>query len=261
MFFQVPGDNVQDNVLTADYQAFTGWKKRFGQFVPQIGVISTGDELTDIAEKLLPGKIYNSNLYGIAAFIRQAGAKPLSGGAVSDNPVLIAGRINEMLKVADLALTTGGVSVGDYDAVRESLDLLGAEILFWRINIRPGTPAFCAVKDGKVILSLSGNPAAALITYHLVARPALAKLQGLSSWQPVRFRAVLQDEFHKSSRQRRFLRGQVYSENGTLMVKLTGMQKPGIMKSMLTCNGLIDVPAGTGSLRTGDLVEVIRLSW
>jgi molybdopterin molybdotransferase len=223
---------------------------------PRIAVLSTGDELIDITGALGMGKIYNSNLYTLAALIQEAGAQPADEGTVPDRAELITRKIDQALKGADMVLTTGGVSVGDYDAVEDALGQLGAEILFWRVNIRPGTPVICAVKDGKVILSLSGNPAAALITYHLLARPAIAKLQGLSDWKPLKTIAILQDGYPKASGQRRFLRGQAYLENGVLKVKLTGLQSPGIMKSMVNCNALVDVPANSRGLKAGEHVTV-----
>lgn len=227
---------------------------------PRIALLSTGDELTAVGEQLLLGKIYNSSLYALAAEIAEAGAKPVSKEIVRDDLKLIAEKIAKALKDSDMIITTGGVSVGDYDLVKDALDLIGAKIIFHRVNIRPGTPVLFAVKEGKAIIGLSGNPAAALIAYHLIAKPAIYKLAGRADFELKSTVGILVDDFLKSSKQRRFVRGQAFFEQGILKVELTGKQNPGIMKSMLNCNALVDIPANTPSVKAGTEVKVILLN-
>jgi molybdopterin molybdotransferase len=228
--------------------------------VMRVAVVSTGNELIDISENLRPGKIFNSNLYVLAAEVKHVGSCPVYGGIAPDTVELTAFKINEMLAGADMVLTTGGVSVGDYDFVEDALVRVGANILFHRIGIRPGTPTLCAVKEGKLIIGLSGNPAAAFIVYHLLAKPAILKMSGLNNWRPIRCTGLIQDDFLKASGQRRFLQGHLFLEQDTVKVRLSGRQRPGSMRSTLNCNALIDIPPNSGPLKIGDKVDIILLS-
>lgn len=227
---------------------------------PQVALLSTGNELVEGPGPLQPGKIYNSSLPGLAAAVTHLGAEAVVLGTAPDRPGLIGRAISQALELGDLVLTTGGVSVGDYDLVRRALALVGARILFWRVNIRPGTPALAAVKDGKLIIGLSGNPAAAFISFHVLARPVLAKLTGLGRYLPLRTSARFIDSYSKTCGQRRFLRGHAFPEDGEYKIKLSGLQSPGMIKSMLDCNALIDLPPHSGGIKPGDRVEVILLN-
>lgn len=226
---------------------------------PRVAILSTGDELIDIDQPLKPGKIRNSNLYALAAAIQEAGGESFLLGSVPDQIQATKEKVTQGLKMADLVLTTGGVSVGDYDVVKDVFLGLGAELLFWRVDIKPGTPAVAALLGDKIIIGLSGNPAAAFITFEHLVRPVLRKLSGHGDLFRRRVKAILDDEFLKSGRQRRFLRSMVNQEEGTYHVTLTGKQNPGIMKSILHCNALVDVPSNGGPLKAGDQVDVILL--
>ncbi|KPU43373.1 molybdopterin molybdenumtransferase [Oxobacter pfennigii] len=226
---------------------------------PAIGILSTGDELIEITEPLKPAKIYNSNLYNLTSHLKQMGCNVINGGIATDSCDMISRKISDILPQVDILITTGGVSVGDYDAVKDSLIKIGADILFWRVDIRPGTPMVCSIKDNKLILSLSGNPSASIITYLLLAVPAIKKAMGMKSAEHIITPAVLEDNFKKTSPQRRMLRCRSFIEEGILKVTLTGNQSPGIIKSLMGCNTIIDVPAGSGPLKKGDKVKVILL--
>lgn len=223
---------------------------------PRIALISTGDELVDLGEPLQPGKIRNSNLFALDAWCRELGTLPILLGNVKDKKEQVIEAVNRGLSEADLVITTGGVSVGDYDVVKDALDALGAEMIFWKVAMKPGTPTVAAVKDGKLIIGLSGNPAAALISFDLLVIPVLKRLTGYRKFCPVKIEAVLVDGFGKSSPQRRFLRGRLFIEDGIAKVQLTGTQSSGVLKSMLGCNVLVDVAAGSGSLKAGEKVFV-----
>jgi molybdopterin molybdotransferase len=225
----------------------------------KIAILSTGDEVIDPAEQLQPGKIYNSNMHSLFASCIELGAAPLAMGIVPDKAQVIAERISQALRTADIVITTGGVSVGDYDAVPDALKELSADILFWKINMKPGSPAIAAVKDDKLIIGLSGNPAAALITFDLLVVPLIKKMRGRGRHQPFTVSAVLANSFTKSSPQRRFLRAQLYRKNRTVYARLTGEQGNGVLKSMIDCNALIDVPAGSGPLAVGQQISALIL--
>ncbi|ATW26690.1 gephyrin-like molybdotransferase Glp [Candidatus Formimonas warabiya] len=223
----------------------------------RIAIISTGDELIDPAKEPCPGKIYNSSLYNLAALCGELGADPIVMGIVPDEKELISGHIVKSLEAADILITTGGVSVGDFDVVQDALRQAGANMIFWKVSMKPGSPILAAEKDKKIIIGLSGNPAAALVTFDLIAVPVIKKMMGLNRRMPPRVTAVLADNFLKSSPQRRFLRGKLQAINGTHYVKLTGEQGNGILKSMINCNALIDVPAGSGPLCAGQEISAI----
>src|SRR5690606_37246330 len=128
---------------------------------PRVGILSTGDELLAPHEAPGPGQIRNSNSPGVAALVRAAGGIPILLGVARDVTEVIAGTLRES-SGCDLLLTTGGVLLGGFDVVREALAVMGAEQLFWRVSIKPGTPVCAAVLDGRLVIGLSGNPAAAV---------------------------------------------------------------------------------------------------
>ncbi|WP_371379962.1 gephyrin-like molybdotransferase Glp [Sporomusa aerivorans] len=225
----------------------------------KVAILSTGDELVDPATALLPGKIYNSNLHSLNAFCSQLGTEPISMGIVPDEKEAIVARLGQALSAADLVITTGGVSVGDYDVVPDALEAIGAEIAFWKVDMKPGSPVIAARYNQKLIIGLSGNPAAAFITFDLIVVPLIKKMMGLAEQFPPKISAILTDSFNKPSQQRRFLRARVQRDNEMNYVKLTGEQSNGVLKSMIDCNALIDVPAGSGPLIAGQEVSAVVL--
>ncbi|NPV30083.1 MAG: molybdopterin molybdotransferase MoeA [Firmicutes bacterium] len=221
----------------------------------RVAIINTGSELLDPAEKWLPGKIYNSNRYLLEARCRELGAEPVYLESVPDEKGAVAGSVNKALEKADLVITTGGVSVGQYDVVKDALQMIGAQILFWKVALKPGTPIVAACKDGRVILSLSGNPAAAMVTFDLIAAPALKRISGLKEPLPPTVTGILAGGFPKASPQRRILRAKWKKRDGVDLIELTGKQSNGVLKSLIECNLLIDVPAGSPPLVAGQPVS------
>lgn len=171
-----------------------------------IAILSTGDELLDPSEKLSSGKIYNSNLHSLSAYCSKLGAEPMSMGIVPDEKEAIVERISKALEEADLVITTGGVSVGDYDIVPTALDHLGADNIFWKVDMKPGSPVIAAKYKKKLVIGLSGNPAAAFITFDLIVVPLIKRMMGFAKELPPKLLATLTDDFNKPSGQRRFLR-------------------------------------------------------
>lgn len=221
----------------------------------KVAILSTGDELIDIDESLRPGKIYDSNRHTLQARCLQLGVEPVMLGNVADRQDLVAERIREGLKHADVVITTGGVSVGDYDVVQDAVEEVGAEIVFWKVDIKPGSPILAATKDQKIIVGLSGNPVAALITFDLLVIPLLKKMMGQRKYLYSKVQGTLLDGFRKSSEQRRFLRARFLVENKNILIRLTGIQNNSALKSMMECNLFVDVPAGSGPLNPGDVVS------
>ncbi|MGF7185050.1 molybdopterin molybdotransferase [Desulfitispora alkaliphila] len=224
---------------------------------PRIAIFSTGDELVDAEKSLGPGKIRNSNSYALAAEISSLGGQPVIYGNIQDDLCATTEVLNKALSECNLILSTGGVSVGDYDVVKEAMVKAGFELLFWRVNLKPGTPAVAGVKEGKLAIGLSGNPGAALITFDLLAKPIIKKLKGQNSYKRKIVKGKLADSFPKSSKQMRLLRAQTSLLGGKPVARLTGSQSPGVMKSILYCNSYVVVNAGSGPLEPGAMVDII----
>ena len=223
----------------------------------RVAILSTGDELLEPSEKLQKGKIYNSNLHTLSALCLKLGAEPISLGIVPDDKEATVKRISQALKEADIVVTTGGVSVGDYDVVLDALKEMRSNIIFWKVDLKPGSPIVAAEKDNKLIIGLSGNPAAAFITFDLIVVPLIKKMMGHVRHMPFKISAILTENFDKSSPQRRFLRAQIQRHNEKNYIKLTGEQSNGVLKSMINCNALIDVPAGSAPLIGGQQVSAV----
>jgi len=218
---------------------------------PLIAIGSTGDELCDVSETLAPGKIRNSNSYTLQGYIRSIGAEPIVIGMCQDRIEDVASLIEQGLERADLVLTTGGVSVGDYDVVRHAVDYLQAEILFWKVDIKPGSPILAAVKNDKLIIGLSGNPAAAMVTFQLLVVPLIKKIMGRQDYLHPQIDVILKDDFPKASPRRRFLRGKLVMENGIAYMEVTGGQGNGVLSSLEGCNLLAEIPAQSGPIQAG----------
>lgn len=225
----------------------------------RVAVVSTGDELMEGPGPLAPGKIFNSNAHGLCALLEKGGFSPCYGGIAGDDASAIAQAAAAALKEADVLITTGGVSVGDYDLVEAALRSMGAEVVLRRIDMRPGTPVIGAVLDGKLIISLSGNPTAATVTYHLLAAPVLRKLAGQAQWQNQRTRGIFRGSFDKVRRQRRMLLSRLGYEDGSLTVSLHHKQSSGGVRALLGCDAFIDVPPHGGRLQDGDRVDVVLI--
>ncbi|MEG6617580.1 gephyrin-like molybdotransferase Glp [Peptococcaceae bacterium 1198_IL3148] len=227
---------------------------------PRVAVLTIGDELVGIGEPIQPGKIYNSNVYAVSAQIVEAGGLAVPYKNTVDDMNHIAYLLNYCLKENDIVLTTGGVSVGKRDYVKEAIKLSGANTLFWKVKIKPGTPIVCGENKGRLIIGLSGNPAAAMITFYMLIRPMLQRMSGLQDVSLPDVTAIMEESFNKKSKQRRMLRANVYWKNGCYYAAPSGTQSPGALKSMLQCNALIDIPGGRGPLNRGDKVKAILLS-
>ena len=221
---------------------------------PRILLAGTGDELAPPGQPLRPGQIYNSNLPQLAARCRELG---YAAAAVQlpDDPQVVARGLAVGVRDYDCVITTGGVSVGEKDIFHQALPLAGAERLFWRVMLKPGTPMMFSLLGGKPVLSLSGNPFAAAATFELFARPMLAALSGDCRWEPTTLSAPLADGFGKKSGGRRFVRGR-YTGGA---VHLPEGHSSGQLRSSLGCNCLVDIPAGSPALKAGDTVRVILL--
>ncbi|HAT4207977.1 TPA: molybdopterin molybdotransferase MoeA [Clostridium perfringens] len=228
---------------------------------PRVSIISTGDEVCDINSTLKPGKIYDSNLYSLSARIEELGYNVLSMEHVGDNILKIGEAIEKAFEKSDIVFTTGGASVGEKDLMQKVSESIGFEKLFWKIKIKPGSAVVCSKKEEKILISLSGNPNAALTTFELLGKPVLKKLEGEEENINIkREKGVLMDSFNKKSPQRRFLRGNViYDEKGAKVYITQIKSGNGILSSLLNANCLIEIEKGNEGLNRGEVVNIIKL--
>ena len=218
-------------------------------------VVSSGSEVVEPGTPLTPGKIYNTNTIYMKARLSQLGARVMMTRTVGDGLEVMAEALKEAADQAELVITTGGVSVGQKDLTEEALLSIGAEILFHGIAIKPGMPTLAAEKDGVLFIGLSGNPFSAAIPFEMFVREILSLKMGDPDLKLRRETLTAVTGFSKNSRRRRFLRGKAEGKE----VWLPDQQANGQMRSMVGCNCLIEIPAGSGPVKAGDKVEVLWL--
>lgn len=220
---------------------------------PKVAVVSTGDELTPLGAPLAAGKIRDSNRYGICAQIEEAGCCPIDMGIARDDEAETERKFRKALDGADALITSGGVSVGEFDVVKSVLSKLG-EINFWRVAMKPGKPQAYGVADGKPIFGLPGNPVSSLVVFELFVRPALLKMAGHSELLRPSFKAVLEEDISNSDGRVSFMRSIITERDGKYYAKTTGPQGSGILHSLVLANGFIVIPAGV-TVKAGETVE------
>lgn len=219
----------------------------------KIALVTTGDEVVAPEISPLPqGKIYGSNGHLLWARLRELGVQDITFLHVADCPQAVADTLKELAQTHHAIFTTGGVSVGAKDIFHEAIPRLGGVSHFWRVQLKPGTPALFSTYEGTPILSLSGNPFAAAATFELMGRPLLATLSGNPSTTMVKKIATLATPFPKSSGGRRFIRG-TYEEG---KVTLPQGHSSGQLASLVGCNCLVDIAGGSHALGVGDKVTV-----
>ncbi len=222
---------------------------------PRVAVISTGDELIDIDGELAPGKIVGSNTYSLASLVKDAGAQPMVLGIARDNPESLRAIFRAAL-TADMIISSGGVSVGDYDLVKDILRELGAEMKFWKVNMRPGQPLAFGVIQGKPTFGLPGNPVSCMISFEQFVRPAIRKASGhVRLFRPL-IEARLKERLVKKEGKKYFLRCAISVEDGGYAVTTTGGQGSGILLSMVKADGLIILPETQSEFAAGTMVRV-----
>jgi molybdopterin molybdotransferase len=226
---------------------------------PMVAILSTGDELIDVAETLTPGKIVNTNSHLLAALVREAGAIPRVLGIVRDTRAATMEALERALE-SDFVLTSGGVSVGAYDFVKESLEALGAETKFWRVAMKPGKPVVLSRLGERVIFGLPGNPASCLVSFHLFAAPALRRWMGQEGGVfPSLVQARLDAPLTSLGDRRVYIRVRVASREGELRVQPLTSQGSGSLTSMVGANGLAIVGEGVTRVDEGAIVPVLLI--
>ncbi len=220
---------------------------------PTVAIVSTGDELTPLGERLEPGKIRDSNRYGLYAQVEEAGGVPIDMGIAPDDEAETERIFRDALAKADALITSGGVSVGEHDVVKSVLAKLG-EINFWRVAMKPGKPQAYGIADGKPIFGLPGNPVSSLVVFELFVRPALLKMAGHTHLLRPTFKAVLAESVKNRDGRVNYMRAILTEQDGHYTAKTTGPQGSGILHSLVLANGLITIPAGA-KLAAGATVD------
>ncbi len=226
---------------------------------PTIAIINTGSELIEPGNPRHGGKIYNSNLYVLNGYLNSMGAIPVNFGIVVDDCKEIVNKIESALNTADMVITTGGASVGDYDWAITAAKMLGAQVLFWKTEMKPGGSIMAAVKNNKLILGISGNPGAAILGLMRIGWPYIKKLCGRDDvFLPV-IDVLLKKPVKKHSPQLRILRGRLEIEKGQAYFVENDGQGNGIASSFVGCDLLAEIPQGSPPLPVLTMVRAYRV--
>jgi len=227
---------------------------------PKVAVLATGDEIIDVGEKVTAGKLRSSNTYTLYSQVLKCGGVPKNLGIAKDLPLQLERKIRQGLD-CDLILTSGGVSVGDYDLVKGILAKMGISIRFWKVAMRPGKPlVFGAIpaKNGenRPVFGLPGNPVSSMTSFEIFVRPTILKMLGLNQDQEKEVSARLEEDLKKKKGLRYFLRAWTCNRDGIYFSRTTGPQGSGILKSMSLANSLIILPEKEEVVKKGRRVKV-----
>lgn len=227
----------------------------------QVAYFSTGDEILSLGEPLRQGAVYDSNRYTVFGLLSRLGVEVLDLGVVKDDPASLEAAFRQAARQADAVITSGGVSMGEADHTKAMMKRLG-EVAFWRIAMRPGRPmAVGRLRDHDrqaVLFGLPGNPVAVMVTFLAFVRPALQRMMGLRGPQPPLLRAHSLEPIRKKPGRTEYQRGIVSTDaEGRLVVRTTGHQGSGVLRSMAEANGLIVLHHAQGNVAPGDEVDVM----
>ncbi|MCL6754816.1 molybdopterin molybdotransferase MoeA [Nostoc sp. CCCryo 231-06] len=239
---------------------------------PRVAIFSTGDELVPIDQPLQPGQIVDSNQYALAVLVRQSGAEPILLGIVKDDPVALEKVIAHAVAIADIVLSSGGVSVGDYDYVDKILESLRAKIHIRAVEIRPGKPLTVATfpstdainrvsSHSPLYFGLPGNPAAVLVTFWRFVLPAIKKLSGITEgWEPVFLKVRSHHELRSNGKRETYLWGKLHLIDGVYEFhQADGSQSSGNLINLAQTNALAVLPVGKTLIYPQEEVQVLQL--
>jgi molybdopterin molybdotransferase len=231
-----------------------GMERIFVARQPIIGLLSTGNELIEPGTHLAPGEIYESNRSALASLVTGAGGSVRVLPLVRDDLATTTSALSRAFEECDAVISTGGVSVGEHDLVKAGFEALGGTLAFWRVNVKPGKPfAFGQLRE-KFLFGLPGNPVSAFVTFLLLVRPAILKMQGAGELDLPSHPAVLAEEFSNRGDRRHFVRVYVDAKGN---VRSAGLQASHALSSLAESNALLDVPPNT-RWEAGQSVHVLR---
>ncbi|MDW6094178.1 molybdopterin molybdotransferase MoeA [Vibrio rhizosphaerae] len=223
---------------------------------PRVAIFSTGDELKPVGETLEAGQIYDSNRYAIRPMLEKFGCAVIDLGIIPDNQSRLTETFEKAQSLADVVITSGGVSVGEADYTKTILESLG-QINFWKIAIKPGKPFAFGRLNHSLFCGLPGNPVSAAVTLYVLVQPMLAKLAGHTQWQaPVQMQAISKVSFKKSPGRADYQRGIFSVENGQIVVDNAGNQSSGAFRAMSAANCFIVLEQQRGPVEAGETVTI-----
>jgi molybdopterin molybdotransferase len=224
---------------------------------PTVAILSTGDEIIDVGDEMAPGKVVNSNSYSLAALVREAGAIPRMIGIVPDTPEATIAAIESALE-SDFVISSGGVSVGAYDFVKDALDTLGAETKFWQVAMKPGKPVVLSSIRGRLYFGLPGNPVSCMVSFLLFIAPAIRKAMGQTiNLLPPIVRTRIAAPLKSRGDRRNYMRARVVARDGELVSQPMVSQGSGVSTSMVQANGLVIVESGITAVEAGSMVQTV----
>jgi len=223
---------------------------------PRVAVIGTGNELIPVDQPLAPGKIRDSNSYTVTAQARACGALVSRLGVAGDTKEDVARLVDAALADADVVVTSGGVSVGDYDFVKDVLAAMGAELKFWGVKQKPGKPLAFWTLGEKLIFGLPGNPVATILCFEEYVRPALLKMMGRTKLLRPVVTAELTHDLRKKPGRQHFLGVRVETADGRYKAAVNGRQGSGILKSLAGADGIAIVPEDVTEMKAGEELQV-----
>jgi molybdopterin molybdotransferase len=224
-----------------------------------VGVLVTGAEIVEPGRPLRGGQIYDANSYALSAFVKQAGCEPVELGIADDTREDLHEKIDYGLSECDAVITVGGVSVGEYDLVKDVLTELGCEQKFWKIAMRPGKPFVFGTREEKLVFGLPGNPVSAAVTFLMLVRPALLKMRGLAEIELPSVSAEAAEDFVNNGDRLHYMRADLRRDGGRWIVKPMPQQGSHVISSMANANCLVEMPEAT-TVPRGQKVKVIRFS-
>ena len=225
---------------------------------PRVAIISTGSELVEVDQPLGPGQIHNSNSYSLRALCRQLGVEATPFGIVPDDYDATRRAIEAGLEY-DVLLTSGGVSVGKFDFVKDVQDELGVERRLWGVAMKPGKPVAFGVRGGTLVFGLPGNPVSAMVSFELFVKPALLRLMGYRKTTRPLYKAIIEEDVANADGRTYVVRVRAWREDGTWHISSTGAQGSGILRSMVGANGLAFVPGGARGVRAGEAIDFLLM--
>ena len=226
---------------------------------PKVAIFATGNELVEPGKNLKEGEIYNSNLFLFADLVNKAGSKVLMRNVIKDDKSSLKSFLFDALETCDVIISSGGVSMGRYDYVREVFIDLGVKEHFWKVAQKPGKPFFFGTNNKSLIFGLPGNPVSAYIGFMIWVWPVLKELMGSLKDQLVK--GILSEPFPLEKLKQRYLFGQSWIENGKLRCKASTKIGSHMLSSALEANCILSASKGEGFLKPGDFINVTMLPW
>lgn len=240
-------------LATFNYRSFRVMKR------PKIGIFASGNELVEPGTEKSDGFIMNSNAYMIYQQVKRLGGHPVYLGILKDDLTFYEGALTKALQTCDFVISTGGVSMGDFDYTLPAHEKLGAKLLFNKISMRPGSVTSASVIEDKILFGLSGNPSACFVGVELYVCAAIRKFMGCKQVYPYYASAILLEDFPKMNPYTRFVRANYMLKDQKVWVQASGKDKSSMIHSLLSVNALMILPGGTKGFQAGEIVQMIPL--